>query len=104
MDALYQAQRGGLASSDNAWALQKAFLAHLEEIWQLPDRGIWESRRPPRHFTFSRVNDRKCQVFELNELRATLLQKMSDLFEMRQIFFSGGGAPDLRPVLGVLRK
>ena len=33
MDALYQAQRGGLASSANAWALQKAFLAHLEEIW-----------------------------------------------------------------------
>ena len=55
MDALYQAQRGGLASSANAWALQKAFLAHLEEIWALPDRGIWESRRPPRHFTFSKV-------------------------------------------------
>ena len=35
--------------------LQKAFLAHLEEIWRVPDRGIWESRRPPRHFTFSKV-------------------------------------------------
>src|SRR3954452_7484121 len=55
MDALYQAQRGGLASSANAWELQKAFLAHLEQIWRLPDRGIWESRRPPRHFTFSKV-------------------------------------------------
>ena len=55
MDALYQAQRGGLASSANAWALQKAFLDHLEQIWALPDRGIWESRRPPRHFTFSKV-------------------------------------------------
>ena len=21
----------------------------------MPDRGIWESRRPPRHFTFSKV-------------------------------------------------
>jgi GH15 family glucan-1,4-alpha-glucosidase len=55
MDALYQAQRGGLASSANAWALQKAFLAHLEQIWREPDRGIWESRKPPRHFTFSKV-------------------------------------------------
>jgi GH15 family glucan-1,4-alpha-glucosidase len=55
MDALYQAQRGGLASSANAWALQKAFLAHLAEIWALPDRSIWESRRPPRHFTFSKI-------------------------------------------------
>src|SRR3954471_7561168 len=55
MDALYQAQRGGLAGSEDAWELQKAFLAHLEQIWRLPDRGIWESRRPPRHFTFSKV-------------------------------------------------
>ena len=55
MDALYQAQRGGMASSADAWALQQAFLAHLAEIWREPDRGIWESRRPPRHFTFSKV-------------------------------------------------
>jgi GH15 family glucan-1,4-alpha-glucosidase len=55
MDALYQAQRGGLASSADAWALQQAFLAHLAEIWREPDRGIWESRDPPRQFTFSKV-------------------------------------------------
>jgi len=55
MDALYQAQRGGLASSADAWALQQAFLAHLAAIWREPDRGIWESRRPPRQFTFSKV-------------------------------------------------
>ena len=55
MDAFYQAQRGGLASSADAWALQKAFLAHLSTIWREPDRGIWESRKPPRHFTFSKV-------------------------------------------------
>jgi len=55
MDALHQAQRGGLASSADAWALQQAFLSHLAEIWREPDRGIWESRRPPRHFTFSKV-------------------------------------------------
>jgi GH15 family glucan-1,4-alpha-glucosidase len=55
MDALYQAQRGGLASSADAWALQRAFLAHLSEIWRNPDRGIWESRQPPRHFTFSKI-------------------------------------------------
>jgi GH15 family glucan-1,4-alpha-glucosidase len=55
MDALYQAQRGGLGNSADAWGLQKAFLSHLIEIWREPDRGIWESRRPPRHFTFSKV-------------------------------------------------
>jgi GH15 family glucan-1,4-alpha-glucosidase len=55
MDALYQAQRGGLSSSADAWRLLQAFLDHLATIWRQPDRGIWESRRPPRHFTFSKV-------------------------------------------------
>ena len=55
MDALYQAQRGGLVGSADAWALQQALLAHLAEAWRDPDRGIWESRRPARHFTFSKV-------------------------------------------------
>ncbi len=55
MDALYQAQRGGLHGSEDAWNLLQGFLAHLATIWREPDRGIWESRRPPRHFTFSKV-------------------------------------------------
>ena len=55
MDALYQAQRGGLASSADAWALQEALLSHLEQVWRNPDRGIWEGRGPERHFTFSKV-------------------------------------------------
>jgi GH15 family glucan-1,4-alpha-glucosidase len=55
MDALYQAQRGGLAGSEDAWNLLQGFLGHLATIWREPDRGIWESRRPPRHFTFSKV-------------------------------------------------
>ena len=55
MDALYQAMRGGLPSNPEAWALQIAFLDHLASIWREPDRGIWESRKPPRHFTFSKV-------------------------------------------------
>jgi GH15 family glucan-1,4-alpha-glucosidase len=55
MDALCQAQRGGLACSDDTWNLLQAFLAHLTTIWREPDRGIWESRRPPRQFTFSKI-------------------------------------------------
>ena len=55
MDALFQAQRGGLADSADSWALQRAFLSHLADVWREPDRGIWESRRPARHFTFSKV-------------------------------------------------
>jgi GH15 family glucan-1,4-alpha-glucosidase len=55
MDAFYQAQRGGLPSNLDAWKLQQALLAHLEQIWDQPDRGIWESRAPDRHFTFSKI-------------------------------------------------
>ncbi len=55
MDALYQARKGGIAGSEDAWKLMQAFLAHLETIWREPDRGIWESRAPPRHFTYSKV-------------------------------------------------
>jgi GH15 family glucan-1,4-alpha-glucosidase len=54
-DALYQALKGGLAENKNSWAVQQKLLDHLAEIWTEPDRGIWESRGDPRHYTFSKV-------------------------------------------------
>lgn len=55
MDAFYQAFRGGVPMSPEIWAVQRALLGHLENAWRLPDRGIWESRSEPRHYTFSKV-------------------------------------------------
>jgi len=55
LDALYQAQKGGVAPSKEGWAVTGALLNHLAEIWNVPDRGIWESRDPPKHYTFSKV-------------------------------------------------
>jgi GH15 family glucan-1,4-alpha-glucosidase len=55
MDALHQARRHGLAASESGWAMQQAFLSHLEHIWAEPDEGIWEVRGEPRHFTYSKV-------------------------------------------------
>jgi GH15 family glucan-1,4-alpha-glucosidase len=55
LDALYQARRMGLASSDAAWSLEQALLAHLETIWDQPDEGMWEVRGGRRHFTHSKV-------------------------------------------------
>ena len=55
MDALYQAERGGLTISETGWNLRRALLAHLAETWTQPDRGIWESRGEPRHYTYSKV-------------------------------------------------
>jgi GH15 family glucan-1,4-alpha-glucosidase len=55
MDVHYQARRGGLAGDDKGWGLELEFAKHLTKIWRLPDQGIWESRGPPQHFTYSKV-------------------------------------------------
>ncbi|HEY0252234.1 MAG TPA: glycoside hydrolase family 15 protein, partial [Kofleriaceae bacterium] len=55
MDAFYQAHRGGVPPSEVAWRVQVSLLGHLQTTWRQPDRGIWESRGEPRHFTFSKV-------------------------------------------------
>jgi GH15 family glucan-1,4-alpha-glucosidase len=54
-DALYQAQRRGLAPSEEGWALRRRLLDWLESGWREPDEGIWEVRGPRRHFTHSKV-------------------------------------------------
>ncbi len=55
MDALHQGRRGGLPDSEDGWAFQVALLEHLESVWQEADEGIWETRGPSQHFTFSKV-------------------------------------------------
>lgn len=55
MDALHQARLGGISESAEAWALQKSLAAHLETVWEIPDKGIWEVRGKPQHFTHSKV-------------------------------------------------
>jgi GH15 family glucan-1,4-alpha-glucosidase len=55
MDALHQARLGGIAPSESGWELQLAVLDHLEQMWSQPDKGIWEMRSEPRHFTYSKV-------------------------------------------------
>jgi GH15 family glucan-1,4-alpha-glucosidase len=55
MDALYQSREGGLTLRESDWAFQHALLQHLEQVWTEPDEGIWETRGPSQHFTFSKV-------------------------------------------------
>ncbi len=55
MDAMYQAHRSGLESSDADWRLQVALMHFLETKWKEPDEGIWEVRGPRRQFTHSKV-------------------------------------------------
>ncbi len=55
MDALHVGRCGGLGASESGWAVQIALLQRLEDVWALPDSGIWEIRGEPRHFTYSKV-------------------------------------------------
>jgi GH15 family glucan-1,4-alpha-glucosidase len=55
MDALHQARLGNIPESADAWALERALVKQLEQIWERPDQGIWETRGAPQHFTHSKV-------------------------------------------------
>jgi len=54
MDAMHRARGANLLTAA-AWPLQCELLKHLEQIWELPDDGLWESRGGRQHYTFSKV-------------------------------------------------
>jgi GH15 family glucan-1,4-alpha-glucosidase len=55
MDAFEQARKGGLASDDEGWELQRALVEHVAQVWKTPDNGIWETRGPLQHFVYSKA-------------------------------------------------
>jgi GH15 family glucan-1,4-alpha-glucosidase len=55
MDTFEQARKGGLAANESGWELQLELVKHVGQTWREPDYGIWETRGPPRHFTYSKV-------------------------------------------------
>jgi GH15 family glucan-1,4-alpha-glucosidase len=55
LDTLHQARAAGLQYTEADWPFQRAIVRHLTEVWTQPDRGIWEVRGEPRHFTYSKV-------------------------------------------------
>ncbi len=54
-DAMIQAFKGGLSRTPRSVAITRVIMPFLEKVWHLPDRGIWEIRSAPRHFTHSKV-------------------------------------------------
>jgi len=55
MCALALAREAGLEETDDSWSLERHLVDHLLRHWREPDRGIWEVRGDPQHFTHSKV-------------------------------------------------
>jgi GH15 family glucan-1,4-alpha-glucosidase len=55
MDALARVREHATDPDGNAWSLQRALVGSLLEHWEEPDRGIWEIRGEPQHFTHSKA-------------------------------------------------
>ncbi|MGJ5206339.1 glycoside hydrolase family 15 protein [Bradyrhizobium sp. HKCCYLR20261] len=55
IDAFHQARMTKLKLNDGTWALERAVVDHLTDVWDQPDHGIWERRGDGRHYVFSKV-------------------------------------------------
>ncbi len=73
LDGLHLGREAGLASTEDAWRMQKALLDFLEGAWDEPDNSLWEVRGPQRPFVHSKVMawaglDRAVQAVERSGL------------------------------------
>jgi GH15 family glucan-1,4-alpha-glucosidase len=55
LDSFFHAQHKMGRHSEQDFRVLVLLLAHLEQIWQEPDEGIWETRGGPQQFTYSKL-------------------------------------------------
>lgn len=55
VDCVYQHTRSRDALSERSWRIVVGAVEEALSCWRQPDRGIWEVRGEPQHFTFSKV-------------------------------------------------
>ena len=55
LDSFFHAQHGLRLHSEDDFRVLCLLLNHLENIWQEPDEGIWETRGGRQQFTYSKV-------------------------------------------------
>jgi alpha,alpha-trehalase len=55
VDCIYQHTRSRDALSERSWRIVVGAVEAALACWKNPDRGIWEVRGEPQHFTFSKV-------------------------------------------------
>ncbi|MDD4107955.1 MAG: glycoside hydrolase family 15 protein [Prolixibacteraceae bacterium] len=73
MDVIYQQFslfEISLQNSEELWTITRSIVRIVKNNWRKPDRGIWEIRNNPSHFTFSKLLcwvavDRAIKVAEL---------------------------------------
>jgi GH15 family glucan-1,4-alpha-glucosidase len=55
LDSVYLHMKARTTVPEWIWPIIEHQVEHAIEIWRRPDRGIWEVRGEPRHFTHSKV-------------------------------------------------
>jgi GH15 family glucan-1,4-alpha-glucosidase len=55
LDTSHLAERAGLERDDWEFEIEERLVLHVAKIWRQPDQGLWESRRAPRHYVYSKV-------------------------------------------------
>lgn len=55
LESLHLCEQAALDDQPSDMAIETAIVRHLEKVWEHPDQGIWESREPAQHFTYSKV-------------------------------------------------
>ena len=55
LNCFFHAQESMSVHGEDDFRVLALLLKHLEEIWQDPDEGIWETRGGPRQFTYSKM-------------------------------------------------
>ncbi len=55
IDAFHQWRMAKIELDQGTWALERAVLDHVAEVWDDPDHGIWERRGDGKHYVSSKV-------------------------------------------------
>jgi GH15 family glucan-1,4-alpha-glucosidase len=55
LDSFYHAQASMHRHDQNDFRILALLIKHLENVWNEPDNGIWETRGRPEHFTYSKM-------------------------------------------------
>ena len=55
LDATHLAERAGLERNEWEAEVELRLVLHVADIWREPDQGLWELRKSPRHYVYSKV-------------------------------------------------